>query len=211
MIILTKEQAYNSKTFNSHTKKAYLYASEEEYLLSFMDRYASTYGDEAEDEVIIAAKERATDHNGKSMTWYSKALLNNGVVLNLGEEVSIKSIETSNPITTQIISISDDGLYLKEADSDHVYFGYVSDDGSLVYDSVDLDIKKEASFNVSHYIIPQYNDRDLGYKEAVKSTNINTIEKRASYILTGLDKLFPEVKWSIRIVNDVGEDIEVLE
>lgn len=211
MIILTKQQIHNSKLFNSHTKKAYLYSSEEEYLLSFMDKYSQTYNEEAEDKVILAAQNNAIDHFGENMAWYSKALLNNGVTVSLGEEVLIKSAETGEPITTHVLSINNNGLYLKEADSDNIYFGYISDSGALVYDPIDSDIKKEATSYISYYIIPQYNDRDLGYKEAVKSTNINTIEKRASYILKGLDKLFPEVKWSVRIINDVGEDVEVLE
>lgn len=206
MIILKKSNFSQSEFLSSYIKEAYKYSSEEEYLLSFLDKHADCFNEEAEDDILSLVQENAVDHDGHKMSWYSKAKIDDDVVLDIGDQVLIKSSEKHNPINAQVISITDKGVYLKDLESNNIYFGYVLN-GKLVYDGI-----KNSSLNKeAFYIIPQYEDRDLGYKEAVKSASIETISKRSSYIVNSLNKLFPNVRWSVRVVNGSGEEIEVYE
>jgi len=213
VIILQKSNIYDQGLLNTHVHEAYLYSSEEEYLLSFMDKYASTCGQEVDDDIILLAQEKALNHKGNTMKWYSKAILKEDLIIEVGEEIDIID-KNNNKKSSQIISITDDGLYLKNIDAekneDNILFGYLTDEGNFVYEPIQPRLASEIHIN-SHYIIPQFEEKDLGFKEAVKSSNIDTVKKRALYILGSLDRLFPTTKWSVRIIDSTGENLEVLE
>ena len=185
------------------TKRAYLYSSKEKYLLSLMDKYAHICGQEIEDDDLIIACDNALDHNGNMMAWYSKASLAEDMVVNVGDTVHAQE-DNGDIHQAEIISINDNGVYMKLANN--FAFGTVSAaDGRLHYDIIKMDDAK------TYHIIPQYEDRDLNYKEAIISSDINTVRKRAQFILSRLDNTFPVTMWSVRITRDGGEDIEVID
>ena len=194
---------------DKHIKSAYLYSSQEEYLLSLMNKYASTYGEEIEDEDLGDVHDKALDHNGNTMVWYSKAQLSNDLMVSVGGSVNVQQEDKIE--LAHVLSITDKGVYLKLANnSEDVLFGTVSlDSGKLHYDVVAAN--QDEDEGASYYLAPQYGDKDLNYKEKVNSLNFKIVRKRAQFILNRLDNTFPVAMWSVRITNSDGEDIEVID
>lgn len=195
-----------------YAKKAYLYSSEEEYLLSLMDKFAGLYDKEMDDKNLEIVYNNAQDHDGNKMVWYTKAVIADNTVVNAGDEIRVKKAD-GDIVGAEIISINDKGAYFKFADSggDHIAFGVVSPKGEFIYDVIgssgDMDVEDE----ISYYIIPQYEDVDLNYKEKLSGNNLDVIKKRARFILNKLDNVFPTTIWSIRIIRGDGEEVEVIE
>ena len=189
----------------NHTKTAYKYSTAEEYLLDFMHKHSSAYENEADDDLVLSVYNDAQDHNGEKMAWYSKAVLSDGVAINVGDAVSV-SLD-GDIVESQVVSINDSGIYMRAPNDKYIFGTVVSENGNLVYSKIDDSPKSD----ISHYLIPQFDDIDLKYKEAVKSNDVGVIRKRASFVLSNLERLFPTTTWSVKIVNSSGEDIEVVE
>lgn len=195
---------YGDGLIKSYTRSAYLYPSGEEYLLSFMDKYASLYGGEVDDNVLSFVYDNALDHNGKPMQWYTSAQIGD-VVLKVGDNIPlIKEDETQS--VADIISISNDGVYFKIPPNDDVYFAHV-DGSNIVYDKVFVSDIDNDEGNAPFYIILQLSGNDIGYKEGVYSANPDVAKKRAEYILKSLSKLLPCADWSVRVVSaNMGDE-----
>lgn len=194
---------------NSFIKKAYLFSSEEDYLLNLMEEYHNSYKEEVDDENLLKAAENAQDHKGENMIWYSKAIFDNGPVLKPGSTLSIKTKNNNEIIEGEVLSINDKGVYFKFGNS--IGFSSVKNN-CLSYEVVNIDKmdKKSQKLDTNFYFIKYYfSNVALKYKETINS-DFPVVKKRAQKVLSVLDEIFPTERWSAEIINSQGEVMETI-